>query len=126
MENNITTEKSPEQIEIEELFNKYLDICNKALDRHKDKSPYKDILSSVHTIVDSNPIELAIYDDVPKGAFSIQCKDMKLVFNGTPRDIKKAWRFNLSYLKNVVERPDEYIENPDKLDMDWLKSRFGF
>jgi hypothetical protein len=30
---------------------------------------------------------------------------------------------NLSYVRNVVAHPQDYIDHPEKLDLDWLKSR---
>ncbi|MDB2414163.1 hypothetical protein N9W34_00150 [Rickettsiales bacterium] len=126
MEKRIKIEKADDNGDIDELFNQYLEICNKAIDKHKDEFPYKQILSATNAVVGDKPIDLTIYDDEPKGAFSLKFKDKKLVHNGTPEDVKKAWRVNLSYVKNVLEHPDKYIEHPEKLDMDWLKSRFGF
>ena len=35
----------------------------------------------------------------------------------------KAWNINYSYLKNVVDNPDEYIKHPFKLDLDWFKNK---
>lgn len=105
------------------LLQRYLEICNDALKKHGDKLPYKEIVSAVKRTIDDHPLELAVYDDKPKAAFTLSLKEEKLVSNGYPEDVKKAWRMDLSYLRQVVEQPKEYIENPEKLDLDWLKSR---
>lgn len=113
-------EKTPE-----ELFREYMAICNEAIDKHKDEFPYKQILSATELFVNDKSIDLAVYDDEPKAAFSLHFKDNKITNGGHPDDPKKAWRVNLSYLKKVVENPKEYIAHPEKLDLDWLKSRLG-
>lgn len=112
--------------DVKALFEQYLDICNQAIAKHKGEFPYQQVLNLGETLMGDRPIDLAIYDDEPKAAFSLHFKDDKLENGGYPSDVKKAWRMNLSYLKKVVEHPDDYIEHPEKLDLDWLKSRMGY
>ena len=112
--------------DVDELFHRYLDICNQAIKKHKGEFPYQQVLNFGETLMGDHPIDLAVYDDEPKAAFSLFFKSNKLKDGGHPLDVKKAWRMNLSYLRKVVEHPDEYIEHPEKLDLDWLKSRLGF
>ncbi|MCB2081680.1 MAG: hypothetical protein KDD76_03520 [Rickettsiales bacterium] len=112
--------------DIDALFKRYLDICNQAIEKHKDETPYKQIMAATGTLMGSRPIDLAVYDDEPKAAFSLYFKDDKLKNGGHPKNVKKAWRVNLSYLKQVVEHPEKYIAHPERLDLDWLKSRWGF
>lgn len=111
--------------DVKDLFNQYLEICNQAIEHHKDEFPYKELLKMGGAILTDRPIDLAIYDDQPKGAFTLHLINNKLANGGQPTDVKKAWRMNLSYLKQVVEHPQEYIEHPEQLDIDWLKSRLG-
>ncbi len=112
--------------DVDKLFHRYLGICNKAIKKHKDEFPYQTALNLGKTIAGDRPIDLAIYDDEPKASFSLRLQNKELVEQGKPEDVKKAWRVNLSYLRKVVEHPDDYIEHPEKLDLDWLKSRLGF
>ncbi|MDB2414208.1 hypothetical protein N9W34_00375 [Rickettsiales bacterium] len=126
MEKRIKIENGNDQKDIENLFELYLAICNKAIERHKDEFPYKEILSVTETMMGNRPIDLAIYDEKPKGAFSLKFKNNKLVQDGKPADVKKAWRVNLGYIEQVVKHPEEYIAHPEKLDLEWLKSRLGF
>lgn len=108
------------------LFHRYLDICNQAIEKHKGEFPYQQVLDLGEKLMGDRPVDLAIYDDEPKAAFSLHFKNNKLKNGGHPEDVKKAWRVNLSYLREVVEHPEKYIEHPEKLDLDWLKSRLGF
>ena len=77
------------------------------------------------TVIGDSTIDIAVYDDKPLGAFSLALDDNHLNKVGAPSDAKKAWRVNLSYLRHVVEHPDDYIAHPEKLDLDWLKSKIG-
>ena len=111
--------------EIEDIFKQYLDICNQAIEKHKDEFPYREALGLSKTVLGEKTFDLAIYDDNPRGTFSLKFKDKELIKSGQPANPKKAWWVNLSYLKNVVENPKKYIEHPEKLDFDWLRSRLG-
>lgn len=111
---------------MESLFERYLDICNRAIAQNKDNFPYQQILSVSKNVFEKHPIDLAVYDDRPKIVLSLQFQDDKLKYaDKVPADPKKAWRVNLSYLRQVVKNPQEYISHPEKLDLDWLKSRLG-
>ncbi len=123
---HIKVEAKNGEEDIEALFHRYLAICNKAIEKHKGEFPYQQLLNFGETLMGDRPVDLAVYDDEPKAAFSLQFKNNKLQNDGHPSDVKKAWRMNLSYLRKVTEHPDEYIEHPEKLDLDWLKSRIGF
>ena len=116
---------SSDNADIDRLFRQYLEICNQAIDEHKDEFPYKEIISVSEAIIGNSPVDLAVYDDEPKGAYTLHFKDKKIGNGGRPADPKKAWRINLSYLKQVVENPDKYIKHSEMLDFDWLKSRLG-
>ena len=112
--------------DINGLFYEYLKICNQAIEQHKDEFPYQQVLDLGEKIMGDQPINLAVYDDKPKAAFSLYFRNNKLEDGGLPHDVKKAWRVNLSYLRKVVENPKDYIAHPEKLDLEWLKSRLGF
>ncbi len=111
---------------IDELFQKYLEICNKAIAENKDRFPYKNLMSLSENILGDHKIDLAVYDDNPKGAYSLQFRDKKLeLAEKPPEKPESAWRVNRSYLEKVVSNPEKYVEHPERLDLDWLKSRIG-
>lgn len=109
----------------EALFERYLAVCNEALAAHEDEFPYRELTGTAERLLGDQPIDLAVYDDEPKAAFSVRFKKKRLKPKGKPADVRKAWRVNLSYLRHVVENPKTYIEHPENLDLDWLKSRMG-
>jgi hypothetical protein len=109
----------------EVLFERYLAICNEAIAAHEDEFPYRELTSAAEHMLGDDPIDLVIYDDEPKAAFSVRFKKKRLKPKGAPKDVRKAWRVNLSYLRHVAAHPETYIEHPENLDLDWLKSRMG-
>ena len=113
--------------EYDQLFKEYLKICNRALEANKDSFPYKQIWGATENFLEDHSIKLAVYDDMPKGCYSLHLKDKKIQSsdNCDVSDAKDAWRVNLSYLQHVVKNPDEYIDHPAKLDWDWLRNRMG-
>lgn len=111
--------------ETEKLFSKYLEICNQALVMNRKKSPFKDIFRAASEAVEDIPFELAVYDDRPKGVFTLHLKGEQLVPGERPLNEEAAWRLHLSEIQQVVENAIYYIEHPELLQLDWLKSRFG-
>ena len=112
--------------EIERLFFQYLDVCNQALALHQDKSPFREILRADHADLHQRPFDLAIYDDRPKGTYSLKLNDQTLTRQGEPDNVLAAWRLSLTDIQYVVEHAAHYIKHPEQLHLDWLKSRFGF
>lgn len=114
--------------EYERTFERYLDVCNQAIEKNKDKFPYTEIWRARWKALGANNIlQCAIYDDRPKAIYTLQLtEDMKIKIlkkeHGTPADI---WPFKYSYIKRVVDNPKNYIEHPDSLDWGWLKMSIG-
>ncbi|MGE0754250.1 MAG: hypothetical protein AB7L92_03720 [Alphaproteobacteria bacterium] len=113
--------------EYEQLFSEYLKVCNQVLEKNKDRFPYKQLWDTTEKICSDQDIKMAIYDDRPKECLSLTIKGTQLQAKPCQDDgvCKYAWRMNYSYLKNVVDKPEEYIKHPAKLDWDWLKNRLG-
>jgi hypothetical protein len=72
-------------------------------------------------------LHATVYDDRPKVAFMLRLtKDMKIEIvdkKSIPPD--EAWPFTYQYLKRVVDHPEDYIENPAKLEWGWLQPVLG-
>jgi len=107
-----------------QLFQRYLDVCNRALDMNKDKFPFKQILLPVQLSQSSKTIEVSIIDDLPKDSYTLTVNGHHLVGNihGQCANCKcdGKWRIHKSYLEDVIRHPDEYIQNPAKIDWEWL------
>ena len=114
--------------EYERIFERYLDVCNQAIEKNKDKFPYTEIWKARwKDLTPDNMLHCAVYDDRPKIIYTLRLtEDMKIQI------VKKAlvapddvWPFKYSYLKHVVEHPTEYVDHPAKLDWGWLTGVFG-
>ena len=110
-----------------ELFARYLDICNRALARNQERFPYKQILGAAATAQRDKDIEVCIVDDQPQASFILHMEQGKIT--AAPREAcgKCAscacftqWRVPRSYLEEVVGHADEYIQNPARIDWDWM------
>lgn len=110
------------------LFTEYVRVANQAIGQRKEKFPFKQLLDAADELVDE-PVNVGIYKDDadhPHDWFTME-------FNGETFDVAQhgksdkgmTWKVTQAYLENVVENSDEYIENPAKLDFDWLKQRVG-
>lgn len=110
--------------EMNELFKQYIEVCNKAIDANKDDFPFKQLWGMGGKMFENYEVHMAIYDDRPQDIHVLRFKDyeFKEDTKAKPNE-KKAWGVNYSYLKKVVDNPEEYIKHPTKLDWDWLKSK---
>ena len=109
---------------IDDLFNQFLEVCNQAMEAHKDEFPYKQIWEAAEQLQREKGLHVTIYDDEPKGDFQLRLQDKHIeLLSDSEDDSGEGWRINKSYMKRVVENPEEYIEEPAKLDWDWLKNR---
>ena len=123
-----SAEHITETNEYENIFQKYLEICNRAIEQNKDKFPYTEIWGARFKALETEALLNAIvYDDRPKLNLMLRLtKDMKIEIvkkNEVPTEYE--WPFTYQYLKRVVDNPDEYIANPAKLEWGWLKTIFG-
>lgn len=109
---------------IHELFQQFLEVCNQAMDAHKDEFPYKHIWEAAEHLQNSGGMHVTVYDDEPKGDYQLRIQDKHLeMTNDNAHEDTAGWRINTSYLREVVENPEEYIKEPARLDWHWLKGQ---
>ncbi len=123
-----SAEQQSEAQDYEEVFQQYLEICNRAIERNKNKFPYTEIWGArLKLLEDELKIQAIVYDDRPKLAYMLRLtKDMKIeIVEKKTIPPEDAWPFTYRYLRRVVDNPEEYIENPAKLEWGWLKTAFG-
>ncbi len=119
-ENNQSDQKT-----MNAVMKRYIEICNEAIEKNNSLFPGAQFHIMGRTITEKNPILLAVYDDRPKGAYSLLVSDKQLALGNTPTELEKAWRLKLSHIEDVLSNPAEYIDQPNKLDLEWLKIRIG-
>lgn len=125
--------KSAQQIqddeEYEQVFQQYLEVCNRAIEQNKHKFPYTEIWGARFKELEAaeTTLHAIVYDDRPKMSFMLRVtKDMKIeIVKRKPLPSEDEWPFTYQYLKRVVNNPQDYIKNPAKLEWGWLKTIFG-
>ncbi len=121
-------QKTKDAKEYEQVFQQYLEICNQAIEKNRDKFPYTEIWGArFKELKDETTLHAIVYDDRPKVAFMLRLTpDMKIeIVEKKPVPTADEWPFTYQYLKRVVDNPQEYIANPAKLEWGWLKTIFG-
>lgn len=111
------------------VFTRAINVINAALERNRDEVPYKQILDASRKAMEGRNLGVAVYEsdpDAPFDWFTLRFQDsaFEIVAHGK-QDPEIAWKVSRDYLEKVAENPDDYIENPARLDWDWLKSRLG-
>ena len=117
-----------EAVDYEKIFQQYLEVCNTAIEKNKGKFPYTEIWGSrLKDLKDGVEINAVVFDDRPKLSYMLRLtNDMKIEI-AQKRDLppEDAWPFTYQYMKRVVDHPEEYIENPARLEWGWLQTVFG-
>ena len=114
---------------IRSYFLQYLNICNMALNRHKDDFPYKQMLEIGESALGGKNIGIAVLADdsnLVTAYFTVRLS--RTTFDVVAHQKEEAemdWTVKESYVKKVVESPGDYIAHPEKLEWEWLKSRLN-
>ncbi|MFZ4761766.1 MAG: hypothetical protein ACOYK8_03000 [Alphaproteobacteria bacterium] len=120
-------ENIPEIDVYDKIFRQYVEICNMAIAKNKDKFPYTEIWGARLKLVEAEmDVHAVIYDDRPKLSYRLKLnKEMAIeIVEKTEQPHQEAWPFTYEYMKKVVNSPREYIENPARLEWGWLKTIF--
>lgn len=105
-----------------DIVNRYVSICNVALFKNAGRFPFKQILEAAEQRSRGKIVEMTI-EDWPEGytlslsegrisAEKHQCND--------PCQCDGRWKVSKEYLHNVVENAPVYIENPARINWEWL------
>lgn len=120
--------KIKDAAEYEQVFQQYLEICNRAIELNKGKFPYTEIWGArLKDLKEEMEIHTVVFDDRPKLSYLLRLtKDMKIeIAEKKEMPPEDAWPFTYQYLKRVVDNPKEYLENPARLEWGWLRPVLG-
>jgi len=111
-------------------FTEYLHVVNRALGAHRDETPYKQMLALGEKALGDSTIGVAVYKDdasKPHDWFTVRFSDGKFALeeHGKKPERDFDWKLAREHVDNVIEKPQEFVEKPWKLDLDWLKTRVG-
>ena len=112
------------ETEYENVFRQYLNVCNQAIERNKDKFPYTEIWNArLKGPEKSALIHAVVFDDRPKLAYLLRLTpEMKIeITEKKELQTDEAWPFSYQYMKRVINHPEKYITNPARLQWGWLQ-----
>lgn len=119
-----TTKNNLAKDDYEGLFRQYIDVCNTAIEKNKDKFYHAEMMKNILNHFDGRTLNFVIYDDRKKGCYALQVKDQKLNVEDDKPSTENNFRgIKLSYLKEVTDNPEKYINRITALDWSWLNSR---
>lgn len=108
----------------EDLFAQYLEVCNQALQASKHKFPFQQILGAAQQMNSSRKTEVFVIEDRPQSTYVLLVNNEGIVAKAAASsekcDCLGEWRVTRSYLEDVIQNPQKYIENPAKINWDWL------
>jgi hypothetical protein len=106
------------------LLKQYLDVCHQAMISNKNRFPFKQILSAAKKAGTGNTIEINITDTSSKNSYvlKLQNEGVSLKPHGNCQNCKcdRKWLISEEYLQEVVKQPEIYIQNPAKLNWEWM------
>lgn len=113
--------------DIYDLFTDALDVTNRSLKENRDAGFFGKLVSAWDKYMDGHKAGVAIYDKEPKHPFdyfTIRYLNGKFeILSRGKSEHDTEWKVSRKYLQSVTEEPQKYIDNPLKLDLDWLKDR---
>lgn len=115
---------SPDSTDNKILFQRYLEICNKALENNKNRFPYKEILKALEGLQEDENIKVCIIDDHPQAELIMKRHNDSVTAIPCSKKLRalnaKRWNVTKSYLEDVTKNPEMYIENPALINWDWI------
>ena len=112
------------ETEYESVFRQYLDVCNQAIEKNKDKFPYTEIWNArLKGPENSTLIHAVVFDDRPKLAYLLRLTPEMKIEISEKKELQtdEAWPFSYQYMKRVITHPEKYITNPARLQWGWLQ-----
>jgi len=109
------------------LFMGALDVSNRALDELREAPVIKELLPMLEKQATGRKFGVAVYKDdpaTPHDYYTVRVQNHMIQLDSHGKDAPEIdWKVSMDYLRNVNENPQAYIDNPLKLDFDWLRHR---
>ncbi len=107
-----------------QLVVEYFDLCNAALEAHRDVFPFKSLLALYDRVFANHDVQVDVYESNPSraGARAVIRRT-----TGAITTIPESWAHTALRLKlrrgelaSTVTRRAEFIRHPEQLDWSWL------
>lgn len=103
------------------LIEQYLDICRSAMAANKDRFPFKQIFAGLSDERVNRIVAVYIHEESSVLPLGIKVRGGNFILEeGLPSSPCKIWRVSREYLEQVLSEPLSYINNPAKIDWDWV------
>jgi hypothetical protein len=111
------------------LLVEYLEVCNAAAEVHRHSLVYGPIIAAYDSVFANRQVAIDTYDRHPdevENTATIRLVNGEFV-TVPENEAHPSFHLKLGrrYMEDVVAHRDEYIQHPEKLDWDWMKSRMG-
>lgn len=107
-----------------DLIERYAEICSRALMKNKNRFPFKQILGAAQKSERERPIEVVLSDTFPPETyvFTLKADGVDVEPHDLCGDCRcvRSWNTNIPYLMDVTQNSQAYIDNPAKLDWEWM------
>lgn len=107
-----------------DLLIEYVAVCNKALQENANRFPFQQILGAARTLNQSQNIEVSVLDWGHRETyiFKLDHQGLSVSPHTKCQDCKciRSWSVNKDYIERVTENPNAYIENPAKINWEWM------
>lgn len=106
------------------LLQRYVAICNAAIKANRERFPYKQVITAAQAHKQGQAVDVSIVDDRPTPNYSLIVEKDEIMARrhremaGEGAGI--TWRVCRTYLEAVVRDPEAYINNPAKIDWEWM------
>jgi hypothetical protein len=111
------------------VFMDTVDVINRALAEQSETPVLKQILEAAGKAAEGREFGVAVYKDDssnPHDYFTTRFNNGKVELSSRGKASPDVdWKVSEDYLRKVSANPQNYVDNPAKLDIDWLKSRLS-
>lgn len=120
-----------EKLTDEALVRQYVHVVNRAVERHRDELPYKQILDAVEASEVTLDAGIAVQRDASEQGddaehFVLAWDGDTLIAEPSRNTGERTWwSMPREHLVEVVQNPKTYLESPLKLNLDWMRRALG-
>jgi hypothetical protein len=111
------------------LLKQYVSLCNQAITENRDKFWMKQAKQLNEKLWNGGNFRTIIYDQDPGAVieeatvqFDQHGPSLRVLPPGDYA-VTFSWKVPIDYLEEVLAQPQAYLDNPLKLDWDWMKER---
>jgi len=110
------------------LLTEALRVINRAIEAHKDASPWREIVARTKATEPACTFGVAICEGDPRrivDRYSIRAHEGRFRVLEHGRLEPTDWEVSVAQLERIVAHPDRFVGAPEQLGLDWLEDRLS-